>query len=143
MSDLQRILDWITGQIPFLKNKIKSVEGNFDNYAKKSDIPSLDGKADKSAIPTKVSQLENDSGYLSAVPDVYAKKSDIPDISGKQDKITDLDTIRTNATAGAGKQDKLIAGDGIAIDGTTIKAVKIEYIADSTTLKITTPTGGG
>jgi len=74
----------------------------------------------------------------------YAKTADVNNgLAKKQDTIADLDTIRTNATAGAGKQDKLIAGDGIAIDGTTIKAVKIEYIADSTTLKITTPTGGG
>lgn len=73
----------------------------------------------------------------------YAKTADVNNgLAKKQDTIADLDTIRTNATAGAGKQDKLNAGDGIAIDGTTIKAVKIEYIADSTTLKITTPTGG-
>lgn len=46
------------------------------------DIPS---------IPTKVSELINDSGFITTHQD----------ISGKQDAITDLDTIRSGATKGA------------------------------------------
>lgn len=38
----------------------------------------LSGYAQKSEIPTKVSQLQNDSGYLTKVPDNYAKTEDIP-----------------------------------------------------------------
>jgi hypothetical protein len=38
----------------------------------------LSGYAQKSELPTKVSQLQNDSGYLTAVPDGYAKTEDIP-----------------------------------------------------------------
>ena len=40
----------------------------------------ISGKADKSEIPTKVSQLQNDSGYL----------TQHQDISGKADKATSL-----------------------------------------------------
>lgn len=43
----------------------------------------LDKKADKTDIPTKTSQLENDSGFLIQHQDLtnYAKKEDIPDVS--------------------------------------------------------------
>lgn len=43
----------------------------------------LDKKADKTDIPTKTSQLENDSGFLTQHQDLtnYAKKEDIPDVS--------------------------------------------------------------
>ena len=73
------------------------------DYAKKSEIPSLDGYATEdyvdtavanaqlggeevdlsgyaktSDIPTATSQLTNDSGFLTEIPNDYAKKSDIP-----------------------------------------------------------------
>ena len=53
-------------------------------YAKKTDIPSLDGYALKTEIPTKVSQLENDSGYLTQHQDLsaYALKTEIPSLDG-------------------------------------------------------------
>lgn len=38
----------------------------------------LGGYALKSEIPNKVSQLQNDSGFLTAIPDGYAKTEDIP-----------------------------------------------------------------
>lgn len=47
------------------------------NIALKSEIPSLDGYALSSSIPTNVSQLTNDSGYL----------TEHQDISGKVDKV--------------------------------------------------------
>ena len=51
-------------------------------YAKKTDIPSLDGYALKTEIPTKVSELENDSGYLTQHQDLsaYALKTEIPTV---------------------------------------------------------------
>ena len=80
-----------------LKSDIPSLEG----YAKTSDIPNLDGYAKTSdipTVPTKVSELANDAGYLTEhqslegyakttdIPslDGYAKTSDIPDVSGYQ-----------------------------------------------------------
>ena len=51
-------------------------------YAKKTDIPSLNGYALKTEIPTKVSELENDSGYLTEHQDLsaYALKTEIPTV---------------------------------------------------------------
>ena len=46
-------------------------------YAKKTDIPSLDGYALKTEIPTKVSQLENDSNYLSSIPEEYVTETEL------------------------------------------------------------------
>ena len=80
-----------------LSDKVAAIK--LDDYALKSDIPSLKDFATKSfvgeeiakSVPTKVSELTNDSGYLTAHQD----------ISGKQDVINDLDVIRTNAEKGA------------------------------------------
>ena len=46
-------------------------------YAKKTDIPSLNGYALKTEIPNKVSQLENDSGYLSSIPEEYVTDAEL------------------------------------------------------------------
>lgn len=69
---------------------------------------------------TKVSQLENDAGYISSIPDEYvtddelkskgyltehqslegyAKKTDIPDLSGLEKKTDDLDTNKLDKSA--------------------------------------------
>lgn len=55
----------------FVTNKIAEAELGGEEV-------DLSGYAQKSEIPTKVSQLQNDKGYLSAVPDGYAKTADIP-----------------------------------------------------------------
>ena len=55
----------------FVKNKIAEAELGGEEV-------DLSGYAQKSELPTKVSQLQNDSGYLTAVPDGYAKTEDIP-----------------------------------------------------------------
>lgn len=46
-------------------------------YAKKTDIPSLNGYALKTEIPNKVSELENDSGYLSSIPEEYVTETEL------------------------------------------------------------------
>ena len=72
------------------------------DYALKNEIPNVSGFAKKEEIPTKTSQLANDSGYIDSIPDnyiteeelnkkgyltehqdlsAYAKKTDIPDVS--------------------------------------------------------------
>ncbi len=51
----------------------------------------IKNKPEIPVAPTKVSELENDAGYL----------TEHQDISGKQDKIDDLATIRSGAAAGA------------------------------------------
>ena len=46
-------------------------------YAKKTDIPSLNGYALKTDLPKKVSELENDSGYLSSIPEEYVTETEL------------------------------------------------------------------
>ena len=63
--------------------------------------PNTDGTVNLE-VPTKTSDLQNDSGFLT-------------DISGKQDVIPDLDTIRANASKGA----------------TALQSVPSEYITET------------
>ena len=70
------------------------VTGQLENYALKSDIPtkiselendagyltehqSLESYALKEEIPTKISVLENDSGYLTEIPDEYVTNDEL------------------------------------------------------------------
>lgn len=68
----------VTNSVP--KSEIEKLSGEVDtlhqslvDYAKKSEIP---------AVPTKVSELENDSGYLTEHQSLveYAKKTEVPTI---------------------------------------------------------------
>lgn len=79
-----------------INSDISSLRTTVDNIV----IPDVSGFATKdelsayakaSSIPTQVSQLSNDSGYL----------TQHQDISGKQDVIGDLDSIRSGANKGA------------------------------------------
>ena len=87
-------------------------DGKFDVLSGK--IPSLDGYATegfvsgeiaKIKVPNKVSELENDSNYL----------TEHQDITGKQDVIKDLDSIRSGAALGA----------------TALQSVPAEYITET------------
>lgn len=65
----------------------------------------IENKADKTEIPTKTSDLTNDSGFID---NTYHDET-------KQDIIDDLDTIRSNALSGASKvscTEETIAGFG-------------------------------
>lgn len=46
-------------------------------YAKKTDIPSLNGYALKTDLPKKVSELENDSNYLTSIPEEYVTETEL------------------------------------------------------------------
>ena len=50
---------------------------DLSNYATKDEIPNLDGYAKTSEIPTKVSELENDSNYLSSIPEEYVTEIEL------------------------------------------------------------------
>ena len=65
----------------FVTNKIAEAQldsGNVDlsGYATKDE---LNAKANISAIPTKTSQLTNDSGYLTAIPEEYIPETELTD----------------------------------------------------------------
>ena len=82
---------------PVLDDKMNNIElatvATSGNYGDLNDTPH---------IPSKVSELENDNGYISAVPSYYVieeemsaelqKKSDIGHVH-KYDEITDVPTI--------------------------------------------------
>ena len=82
-SELQAKLDALNINIDLssyatkeeLTQAINSID--LSSYAKKTDIPSLDGYALKTEIPTKVSQLENDNNYLSSIPEEYVTETEL------------------------------------------------------------------
>ena len=53
------------------------VDTELAKKANTSDIPSLDGYAKTSEIPSKVSELENDSNYLSSIPGEYVTDTEL------------------------------------------------------------------
>ena len=70
--------------------------GSYEDLANKPAIPSVEGLAKTTDIPTKVSQLENDSNYLSSIPEEYVTDTELnakgyltehQDISGKVYKV--------------------------------------------------------
>lgn len=100
------------------KEELTTAISNIDlsSYALKADIPT---------VPTKVSELSNDSGYLTAVPDeyvtdseleakgyltehqdlsAYAKKTDIPSLDGYATE-TYVDNAVANIPSGGGTAD--------------------------------------
>lgn len=87
----------------------------------------VDTYATKSAIPTKTSQLTNDSGYLTAHQDLsaYAKKTDIPTIPTKVSAFTNdagYLTSHQDLSAYAKKTDiPSVPVKGVKVDGSTSK----------------------
>ena len=81
----------------YVKNEIANAqleggEVDLSGYATKDE---LNNKADKSSIPTKVSQLENDSKFLTSVPNEYVTKDELNDAlenngSGSAFKLSDF-----------------------------------------------------
>lgn len=74
----------INGQSIMGDGNIEVKEGMTE--AEKSEI---NAKIDNIVIPTKVSELENDEGYITEIPEGYATKDDVSEaVSGKQDALT-------------------------------------------------------
>ena len=82
-SELQAKLDALNINIDLsayatkeeLTQAINSID--LSAYALKTEIPSLDGYAKTTEIPSKVSQLENDSNYLSSIPEEYVTETEL------------------------------------------------------------------
>lgn len=71
--------------------EVVSVEvvDNLDSDATDKALSARQGKELKGMIPTKVSELENDEGYITELPDNIATTEDVSKaVSGKQDALT-------------------------------------------------------
>ena len=92
----------------------------------KADKVDLDTKANISDIPTRVSQLVNDEGYLTEHQDI-SNKADIDYVEELLDRKSDKSDTYTKVDVNSlldEKQDVLIAGDNISIDeSNTISAM--------------------
>lgn len=51
-----------------IRKNIAKLESEVEKKANESDIPDISGKADRTELPTRVSQLENDSRYINTLP---------------------------------------------------------------------------
>lgn len=102
------------------KDDAQSTYQPIGDYALKSDISNL---ASKDEIPTKVSELENDSNFLTSIPDEYVTDTELQDaISGAQFKLP----IASDSVLGGVK-----IGSGLAITKDGILSATGGGVADS------------
>ena len=103
------------------KEEAQSTYQPVGDYALKADISNL---ATKDEIPTKVSQLENDSNFLTSVPEEYVTDTELQDaISGVQFELP----IATDSVLGGIK-----VGAGLSINsGTGVLSVTGGGTADA------------
>ena len=102
------------------KDDAQSTYQPIGDYVLKSDISDL---ASKDEIPTKVSELENDSNFLTSVPDEYVTDTELQDaISAAQFKLP----IASNSVLGGVK-----IGSGLAITEDGILSATGGGVADS------------
>lgn len=103
VSVFENDANYLTSDVADLKYApIGSGGVDLSNYATKEYVGD---EIEKIKIPTKVSELENDSNYL----------TEHQDITGKQDVINDLEVIRSGAALGA----------------TALQAIPSEYITET------------
>ena len=70
IDDLNNKVDKVVGKSLISDSEIERL-ANVTNYDDTEIKNLLNSKADKGAIPTKVSQLTNDSGYINKIPEEY------------------------------------------------------------------------
>lgn len=148
-AEIERLADVDNYDDTEIDNRVKAIE---DDYIKNTDlaavaksgsyndlidaptIPSVEGLAKTEDIPTKVSELENDSNYLSSIPEEYVTDTELnakgyltehQDISGKVDKVDGKSLISDTEIA------RLASVDNY--DDTDIKA-EIAKKADATAI---------
>ena len=118
-SDLTNDSGFITSaDVPVIDDTTTS---NTKVWSSSKTSSELSGKADTSAIPTKTSQLSNDSGFITS--------ADVPvidDTAVVNNKV--WSSYKTNSEL-LGKQNTLTAGSNISISGDTISATDTTYTA--------------
>lgn len=69
-------LSWILNQIPAIPSEyVTETELNSKGYL--TEHQDISGKADKTEIPTKISQLQNDSNFITSIPSEYVTDSEL------------------------------------------------------------------
>lgn len=150
LLDYIQKFEYLVSDVENISNKVDSDEAAIRDLEKDfHDVSGeLENKANKSDIPTLVSQLENDSnfvnqnyvdnniaeviGEIEAVADVLPNKANKNDVYTKEQTNALLDTKASTGTVEAlntnlrseinKKQDKLVAGSNISIDGNVISS---------------------
>ena len=78
IDDLNNKVDKVVGKSLISDSEIERL-ANITNYDDTDIKNLLNSKADKGAIPTKVSQLTNDSGYINKIPEEYITETKLND----------------------------------------------------------------
>ena len=78
IDDLNNKVDKVVGKSLISDSEIERL-ANVTNYDDTEIKNLLNSKADKGAIPTKVSQLTNDSGYINKIPEEYITETKLND----------------------------------------------------------------
>lgn len=102
---------------------LKSEIPDISNLASKDEIPDISNLATKSEIPTKVSELENDSNFLTTIPEEYVTDSELQEAL---DDVTFTLPIASDSVLGGIK-----VGAGLAITDAGILSATGGGVADS------------
>ena len=109
-------LDTLQELVNALKNNVASIGDIFTELAK---------KANKSDVPTKVSQLENDSGYLTEHQDISGK-ADKKDVYTREETDTKIEELKQNISlysqsfTGTVEEYKSANSQGLIAEGTIV-----------------------
>lgn len=124
ISELDNYLTKTDAQSTYQPVGDYALKSDLDDYATKNEIPDISNLALKSEIPTKVSQLENDSNFLTSIPEEYVTDTELQDaISGVQFELP----IASNSVLGGIK-----VGAGLSINsGTGVLSVTGGGTADA------------
>lgn len=121
-------------------NNKSNFSGNYEDLNNKPTIPTktsdltndsgfltehqdISNLALKTEIPTKTSDLTNDSGFITGVPSEYITETEL-NAKGYLTEHQDISNLATKTELN-NKQDKLVAGNNITITGNTISATGV------------------
>lgn len=123
VSDLDNYLTKENAQSIYQPIGNYALKSDISNLATKDEIPDISNLAAKSEIPTKVSELENDSNFLTSIPEEYVTETELQEaISGVQFKLP----IASSNTLGGIK-----VGAGLSITADGILSATGGGVADS------------
>lgn len=122
-SDLINDSNFITNSVDNLVNYTKSSDlstvatsGSYEDLKNKPSIPDTSGlatkdelnlKADKTSIPTNVSQLANDSGFITSIPQEYITETELE----SKGYLTSIpDTVQLKSDSSLNTSNKTVSG---------------------------------